>query len=32
MLHVVLEQIRRARGMTLAQDLRMERDMVRHSF
>jgi enoyl-CoA hydratase/carnithine racemase len=27
MLHVVLEQIRRARGMTLAQDLRMERDM-----
>jgi len=32
MLHVVLEQIRRARGMTLAQDLRMERDMVRHCF
>ncbi len=32
MLHVVLEQIRRARGMSLADDLRMERDMVRHSF
>ena len=32
MLHVVLEQIRRARQMTLAQDLRMERDMVRHCF
>jgi len=32
MLHVVLEQIRRARGMTLAEDLRMERDMVRHCF
>jgi len=32
MLHVVLEQIRRARGMDLAQDLRMERDMVRHCF
>jgi len=32
MLHVVLEQIRRARGMTLAQDLRMERDLVRHCF
>ena len=32
MLHVVLEQIRRARGMTLAQDLRMERDMVRRCF
>lgn len=32
MLHVVLEQVRRARGMTLAQDLRMERDMVRHCF
>ncbi|MGL6205648.1 MAG: enoyl-CoA hydratase/isomerase family protein, partial [Giesbergeria sp.] len=27
MLHVVLEQIRRARGMDLAADLRMERDM-----
>jgi enoyl-CoA hydratase len=32
MLHLVLAQIRRARGMTLAQDLRMERDMVRHCF
>jgi enoyl-CoA hydratase/carnithine racemase len=32
MLHVVLEQIRRARQMSLAQDLRMERDMVRHCF
>ena len=32
MLHVVLEQIRRARSMTLAEDLRMERDMVRHCF
>ena len=32
MLHVVLEQIRRARGMSLAQDLRMERDLVRHCF
>jgi len=32
MLHVVLEQIRRARGMTLAQDLRMERDLARHCF
>ena len=32
MLHVVLEQIRRARGMDLASDLRMERDMVRHCF
>jgi enoyl-CoA hydratase len=32
MLHVVLEQIRRARGMNLADDLRMERDMVRHCF
>lgn len=32
MLHVVLEQIRRARGMSLADDLRMERDMVRHCF
>jgi enoyl-CoA hydratase/carnithine racemase len=32
MLHVVLEQIRRARSMSLAQDLRMERDMVRHCF
>ena len=32
MLHVVLAQIRRARGLSLADDLRMERDMVRHCF
>ena len=32
MLHVVLVQIRRARNMSLADDLRMERDMVRHCF
>jgi signal-transduction protein with cAMP-binding, CBS, and nucleotidyltransferase domain len=32
MLHVVLEQIRRARPMTLAQDLRMERGLVRRCF
>ena len=32
MLHVVLEQVRRARTMRLADDLRMERDMVRHCF
>ena len=32
MLHVVLEQIRRARTMDLADDLRMERDLVRHCF
>lgn len=32
MLHVTLEQIRRGRTMTLAQDLRMERDMVHHCF
>ena len=32
MLHVVLEQIRRARTMTLADDLRMERDLVQHCF
>ncbi len=32
MLCVVLEQIRRARAMNLADDLRMERDMVRHCF
>ena len=32
MLHVVLEQIRRARTMGLADDLRMERDLVRHCF
>ncbi len=32
MLHVVLEQVRRARSMSLAEDLRMERDLVRHCF
>jgi len=32
MLHVVLEQIRRARSMSLADELRMERDMVAHCF
>ena len=32
MQHVVLEQIRRARQMGLADDLRMERDLVRHCF
>jgi enoyl-CoA hydratase len=32
MLHVALEQIRRARQMTLSDELRMERDMVRHCF
>jgi enoyl-CoA hydratase len=32
MLHVVLEQIRRARTMNLADDLRMERDLVQHCF
>ena len=32
MLEVVLEQIRRARGMGLAEDLRMERDLVHHCF
>lgn len=32
MLHVVLAQIRRARGMALADELRMERDMVQHCF
>lgn len=32
MLHVVLDQIRRARQMGLADDLRMERDMVHHCF
>jgi hypothetical protein len=31
-LHVVLEQVRRARSMGLADDLRMERDLVRHCF
>jgi enoyl-CoA hydratase/carnithine racemase len=32
MMSVTLEQIRRARGMTLAEDLRMERDMVWQCF
>ena len=32
MLHVALEHVRRARSMSLADDLRMERDMVRHCF
>jgi enoyl-CoA hydratase len=32
MLHVTLEHLRRARHMKLADDLRMERDMVRHCF
>ena len=32
MLHVVLEQIRRARVMNLADDLRMERNLVHHCF
>lgn len=32
MLHVVFEQIRRARTMSLSDDLRMERTMVRHCF
>jgi enoyl-CoA hydratase/carnithine racemase len=32
MLHVTLEQIRRARTMTYADELRMERDMVHHCF
>ena len=32
MLHVTLEQIRRARGMGLVDDLRMERDMVYQCF
>jgi enoyl-CoA hydratase/carnithine racemase len=32
MLHVTLEQIRRARDMSLADDLRMERDLVRNAF
>jgi len=32
MLHVAFEQIRRARHLTLAQDLRMARDMMRHCF
>ncbi|MFY8179918.1 MAG: enoyl-CoA hydratase/isomerase family protein, partial [Limnohabitans sp.] len=32
MLCVTLEQIRRGRRMTLAENLRMERDLVRHCF
>jgi enoyl-CoA hydratase/carnithine racemase len=32
MLHVVLKQIRQARQMSLADDLRMERDLVHHCF
>ena len=32
MMDVTLEQVRRARTMTLADDLRMERDLVRHCF
>lgn len=32
MLHVTLEQIRRARAMGFADELRMERDMVHHCF
>ena len=32
MLHVTLELIRRARSMSLADDLRSERDLVRHCF
>ncbi|MEK8033931.1 enoyl-CoA hydratase/isomerase family protein [Ideonella sp. DXS29W] len=32
MMAVTLEQVRRARSMTLAEDLRMERDLVRHCF
>ena len=32
MLHVALAQIRRARSMSMADALRMERDMVHHSF
>lgn len=32
MLAVALEQVRRARSMSLADELRMERDLVRHSF
>lgn len=32
MLHVVLEQVRRGRALGLADDLRMERDLVRHCF
>jgi len=32
MLHVTLEQVRRGRSMELADNLRMERDLVRHCF
>jgi hypothetical protein len=32
MLCVTLEQVRRGKHMTLAEDLRMERDLVRHCF
>ena len=32
MLHVVLEQVRRGREMSLADDLRMERGLVRNCF
>lgn len=32
MLHVTLAQVRKARELNLADDLRMERDMVRHCF
>ena len=32
MLHVVLEQVRRARGMSFSDELRMERGLVRHCF
>ncbi|RYF39695.1 MAG: enoyl-CoA hydratase/isomerase family protein [Comamonadaceae bacterium] len=32
MLHVVLEQVRRGRTLALADDLRLERDMVHHCF
>ena len=32
MLQVTLEQVRRARSLSLADDLRMERDMVHHCF
>ena len=32
MLHVTLEQVRRARAMSLADDLRMERGLMRHCF
>ncbi len=32
MMAVTLEQVRRARSMSLADELRMERDMVRHCF